>query len=80
MKFYIKSVLKFFMLSDSVWKPIWFDFEAVRTRFGTNFRSKLAGVFESKLSLEALPNPNGTPKDVWASLGTVLGAFGDYFR
>ena len=67
------------MLSDCVWKPIRFDFKAVRTRFGTNFGSKLAGVFELKLSLEALPNPNGTPEDVWASLGTVLGMFWDHF-
>ena len=67
------------MLSDCVWKPIRFDFKAVRTRFGTNFGSKLAGVFELNLSLEALPNPNGTPKDVWASLGTVFGEFGHHF-
>ena len=67
------------MLSDCVWKPIRFDFKAVRTRFGTNFGSKLAGVFELKLSLEALPTPQWTPKAVWIPLETVQGAFWEQF-
>ena len=67
------------MLSDCVWKPIRFDFKAVRTRFGTNFGSKLAGVFELKLSLEALPTPQWTPKAVWIPFETVQEAFWEHF-
>ena len=67
------------MLSDCVWKPIWFDFKAVWIRFGINFGSKLAGVFELKLNLEALPTPQWTPKAVWIPFETVQGAFWEQF-
>ena len=61
-KFHIKSVLKSFVLSDCVWKPIWFDFKAVWTRFWTDFCSKIAGPNLEELVLEAVPTLKWIPK------------------
>ena len=73
-KFHRKSIKQLHPPQSWFWDNLLAFVSSISNQFWTTFGSRLAGVFDADLGLEAFPTSNWTPRGVWTAFEAVQGA------